>query len=224
MQLASKYIKVILDGQGADELFAGYPYYKEYSLNNLFHLQNLIKGIRRKCFLFAPDAIRKSSFFTLYQGKIKKAEECLKNRMNLDFVFHVLKESTPRNLNQALCLDETKYNLQQLLKYEDRNAMRFGIESRVPFTDYRLVEYVLNIPACYKIRNGWTKYILRKAAETLLPKETVWRRDKIAFETPEKKWLQDDPNFKNFLFLKNINNYNGDRFWWRLYNFFLLDS
>lgn len=224
MQLASGHVKVVLDGQGADELFGGYPYYQEYLFNGNPNLKSLFKGIRRMGFLCAPDALRKSSFFILYRSKIKKMEECFNHGLNYEFIYSVLKDSVPGSLSKALYVDETKYNLQQLLKYEDRNSMRFGIESRVPFTDYRLVEYALNIPVAYKIHNGWAKYILRKAAEDLLPKETVWRRDKIAFQTPEIKWLVSDEGFRQFLLLKDIKHYNGDRFWWRLYNFFLLDK
>ena len=77
------------------------------------------------------------------------------------------------------------YRLPRLLKYADRNSMAHSIETRVPFTDYRLVDYVFSIPAIYKIRDGWTKWLLRLAVNDLLPKEIVWRRDKLGFATPE---------------------------------------
>jgi len=79
--------------------------------------------------------------------------------------------------------------LKSLLKYEDRNAMTFSIEARCPFVDYRLVEFIFSIPGCYKIHNGWSKYILRRSIEGLIPKDIQWRRDKIGFETPECRWL-----------------------------------
>ena len=91
------------------------------------------------------------------------------------------------------------FNLCQLLRYEDRNSMAFSIESRVPFVDYRLVEYVLTIPVTYKIHDGWSKYILRKAMDGELPAEVQWRKDKMGFVTPEKDWM-------NNYFSKIINN------------------
>ena len=68
-------------------------------------------------------------------------------------------------MNRALHSDLTRYSIPQLLRYEDKNSMRWSIESRVPFLDYRLVELAMSLPSGYKIRKGTTKYILRKAHE-----------------------------------------------------------
>ncbi len=218
MELASKYVKVVLDGQGSDELFGGYLGYKEYFLSS----KNILKNLRRKIFPRLSKGMKKQLLLLIYRKKINFLEDVTAGKINLDFINEALTEKIPRHLNQALFLDETRYNLAQLLKYEDRNSMHFSIEARVPFTDYRLVEYVLNIPACYKIHNGWTKYILRKAVEDLLPQEIVWRKDKVGFSTPEKKWLLSIDEFKNFLRKFQIRDYNGNFFWWRLFNFYML--
>ena len=66
--------------------------------------------------------------------------------------------------------------------------MAFSIESRLPFLDHRLVEFILALPERWKIREGWTKYIQRKAIEPYLPAEVVWRRDKMGFVTPQQSW------------------------------------
>jgi asparagine synthase (glutamine-hydrolysing) len=79
--------------------------------------------------------------------------------------------------------------LPHLLRYEDRNSMRHSIETRLPFLDYRLVEAAVSLPADYKIRDGWTKYILRRVAQKLLPDDVAWRRNKLGFEAPERIWL-----------------------------------
>jgi asparagine synthase (glutamine-hydrolysing) len=78
-----------------------------------------------------------------------------------------------------------------LLKYEDRNSMQHSIESRLPFLDYRLVETALSINNRYKIKDGWTKYLLRKAIEEVVPYEIAWRKNKIGFNAPERTWLSD---------------------------------
>ena len=68
------------------------------------------------------------------------------------------------------------YSLVHLLKVEDRNSMAHSVEARVPFMDHRLVDYLFQVPAIYKIRHGWTKWLLRLAAKDLLPASIVWRR------------------------------------------------
>jgi len=70
--------------------------------------------------------------------------------------------------------------------------MAFSVEARVPFLDHRLIEYVFSLPANQRIKNGWTKYVLRNAMRNVLPEEIRTRRDKIGFATPEEKWLIDN--------------------------------
>ena len=69
--------------------------------------------------------------------------------------------------------------------------MAFSIEARLPFLDYRLVEYVFSRAAHYRIHNGWTKWPQRQGVKDLLPPDIVWRRDKVGFETPEAQWLRN---------------------------------
>ena len=83
-------------------------------------------------------------------------------------------------------------NLKQLLRYEDRNSMRFSIESRTPFADdIELINYIFKIPSVYKIRHGWSKSLLRNSMKNVIPNEICYRIDKIGFETPEAQWLID---------------------------------
>jgi asparagine synthetase B (glutamine-hydrolysing) len=71
-----------------------------------------------------------------------------------------------------------------LLRYEDKNAMAYSIETRLPFLDPDLVEFGLNLPVQLKVHNGWSKYVLRKVVHEKLPQEIVWRRGKVGFEAP----------------------------------------
>ena len=68
--------------------------------------------------------------------------------------------------------------------------MAFSIEARTPFLDFRLAEYVSQLPASYRIHDGWTKFALRKALDPILPRAITWRTDKKGFATPEQKWVQ----------------------------------
>jgi asparagine synthase (glutamine-hydrolysing) len=65
------------------------------------------------------------------------------------------------------------------------------VEVRLPFLNHQLVEFLFTLPAHLKIKQGWTKWLLRKAMEDIVPKEIVWRKDKIGFEPPQKRWMQN---------------------------------
>jgi asparagine synthase (glutamine-hydrolysing) len=79
-----------------------------------------------------------------------------------------------------------------LLRYEDKNSMAFSRESRVPFLDHRLVEYVAALPLNLKLRHGWTKYCLRQGAQNKVPAEILQRKDKLGFATPENDWFRQN--------------------------------
>jgi asparagine synthase (glutamine-hydrolysing) len=82
-------------------------------------------------------------------------------------------------------------NLTGLLHYEDRNSMAFSIESRVPFLDFRFVEYIASLPLSQKIRHGVTKNTLRHAIKGLIPESVRCRMDKMGFVTPEEMWMRE---------------------------------
>ncbi|MBW7954180.1 asparagine synthetase B, partial [Candidatus Dojkabacteria bacterium] len=86
--------------------------------------------------------------------------------------------------------DLTKYSVPNLLRYEDKNSMRFSVEGRVPFLDHVLVEYILTLPVDQKIKNGWNRYVYRNALVGFLPKEIEKRRKKVGFTTPESDWMR----------------------------------
>ena len=77
-----------------------------------------------------------------------------------------------------------------LLQYEDRTSMRYSVESRVPYLDYKFVEYVMSIPSVLKINNGINKYILRESLRTIIPKSIYNRRSKLGYATDQKSWAE----------------------------------
>jgi asparagine synthetase B (glutamine-hydrolysing) len=83
----------------------------------------------------------------------------------------------------------TRYILPQLLRYEDRNSMAFGLESRVPLLAVDLVDLALALPAEWKVRDGWTKFALRSAMRERVPERILWNRRKRGFEVPQRRWL-----------------------------------
>ncbi len=199
MQLANKVgMKVLLDGQGSDEIFAGYfIYYKYYFFESLLslHLSEAKKTSRamknkvNDMILFPAMTVLSS--LGLSQGFLKnlwlRKMRHLKGLKKFELSNPLLDRGF--NLNRALYSDLTGYSIPQLLRYEDKNSMRWSIESRVPFLDYRLVELAVSLPSSYKIREGTTKYILRRALKGLVSDRILERKDKIGFATPDGDWL-----------------------------------
>ena len=83
-----------------------------------------------------------------------------------------------------------------LLFHGDKQSMAWSVETRLPYMDYRVVEFISNLRDDLKIRDGWTKYINRKAVDGLLSDEVVWRKNKLGWPVPEKEWL--DGPLKNW--------------------------
>jgi asparagine synthase (glutamine-hydrolysing) len=89
------------------------------------------------------------------------------------------------SLNDALDHRTNTFGLDQLLRYCDRNAMAHSVEVRLPYLNHNLVEYIFSLPSGMKINEGWTKWIARKAAQSYVPEEIIWRKEKIAYESPD---------------------------------------
>jgi asparagine synthase (glutamine-hydrolysing) len=94
------------------------------------------------------------------------------------------------SLNGVLYFNTCMHGLEELLRYADRNSMAHSREVRLPFLNHELVEFLFSLPANFKIRDGWTKWLLRKSMEKDLPTEITWRKDKTGFEPPQQQWMQ----------------------------------
>ena len=204
-------VPVLLDGQGADEILAGYhTYFNAYLAQLLYEGQlisfwresNAIRKITKNpvfssfSFLLPlynalPAGVRAWFLDSVVRGSILRVHDAGLIRGSFRAKYAGQKQAlTAMNLQTALWQSETEYGLRELLRYEDKNSMAFSIETRTPFVDYRLVEFVFSLPACYKIHDGWTKYLLRSGAGGLLPDKIRWRKDKMGFPTPEHDWLR----------------------------------
>ncbi len=188
MKLASEQnIKVLLDGQGADELFGGYTHHY-FALWKEMSMASKLKNIN------ASKQTVQNPFLSF--GKQLLKETChlgvnYSNYFNPDFQVNAKTETTifSNTLNQQLKNDYNG-NLKSFLKCEDRCSMAFGIESRVPFADdVELVDYLFSVSGNQKIKNGVSKYLLREAAKQYIPEKIYKRTDKIGFETPVSKWF-----------------------------------
>jgi asparagine synthase (glutamine-hydrolysing) len=192
MQMAkANEVPVLLDGQGGDELFAGYLEYLWFYVEDLLRRGKIMTALKETFRSLDVTAPMIPLLFT-YRRKIRKA---IRNYLNPAFSAKFAKNpdrlriDSESNLARVLWNDVTRHVLPSLLRYEDENSMRFSIETRLPFLDPRLVEYVSSLPIDFKIRDGCTKRIFREAMRGILPEEIRLRRDKIGFETPQRRWF-----------------------------------
>ncbi len=176
-------VKVTLDGQGADEILAGYLKY----LPNYFIHAKKIDSAEIEQLLTIPRAkplikkgLRLKPFRAFFSNPIFKTIYLL-----------VAKKPflTGLNLQERLIYD-INHNLSNLIHYLDRNSMAYSVESRTPYLDYKLVEFLLGIEKNVLIADGWTKAISRKAMIEKLPQEIVWRKDKMGWENPTEFYFK----------------------------------
>ncbi len=248
MKLASENdIKVLLDGQGADEILGGY-----YSFAGAYLISLLKKGkiwqykkaLKDLKIHFNPKmgtAMMRSGFYALPQ-KVQLMGRKQK-RMGYSLLSDKMKPladkitSPERGASDFLELNfrSVEFGLYELLQYEDRNAMTYSIESRVPFLDHGLVEWAIAQDPKVKIKNGWTKYPIRKALEKYDLGQLAWRIDKLGFVAPQDRWRMElaeelvakveagtipkelNEQSVNALFKKKLSNNSGLSEFWRVF-------
>jgi asparagine synthase (glutamine-hydrolysing) len=195
---------VMLDGQGSDEYLGGYPEFKTAlfsSLLNGFKWISLHRLVKQEANLHQKSKLEiylrelKSLFYYPFIEGVKSLLG--KNNSEYPKSLVLLKGSTnksPKNFRELSIFELEKTSLPYQLHSEDRNSMLFSIESRLPFLDYRLVEFCLSLPDHFKYREGYTKKILRDAIANL-PKEIKERKDKMGFVSPDESWVKENANF-----------------------------
>ncbi|MDP3766173.1 MAG: asparagine synthase (glutamine-hydrolyzing) [Nanoarchaeota archaeon] len=226
---AKKSVTVILTGDGADELFAGYDQYKFLSLGyKARHIPKpIIKAVPGTIRLLPKAVLDKIYKYSSATGskmfdRIAKLMSDIKNNkakayvdvvgvfddeekqslLNFDFKLDydaINREFFSRGdfTTQLMYFDAKTYLPEDLLMKPDKMCMANSIEARVPYLDYRLVEYAFSIPSSLKLRNNTTKYILKKALRNYLPKDIIYRK-KQPFQMPLDQWLSKE--LKDYFF------------------------
>lgn len=198
-------VVVNLDGQGADELLAGYFGYPHARFESLIAQKDIIKILRLfkglgKTFNQYPTRALLQAFLKSFSDNLisKRAVQFGKRYLNPRFSSQFIEQRLTRNNSYndrelSSCLRDSltgKRGLTHLLRYEDRNSMSHSIESRVPFLTIDMAEFILSLPENYLLSDdGVTKYIFREAMRGIVPNEILDRKDKIGFETPDNQWL-----------------------------------
>lgn len=201
---AESQVKVLLDGQGADEILAGYHKYYKWYWQELFIKRRLLRS-KEITYAHKLGITEKFGFKNVMAALFPDLASVILERQYLvhalqqpnlhrDFIRLQSKEAyytTPEihSLNGVLHFNTSTHGLDELLRYADRNAMAHGREARLPFLSHELVSFVFSLPAHFKIRQGWTKWILRQAMDQQLPAAINWRKDKTGFEPPQLQWM-----------------------------------
>lgn len=201
MQEAQKYVKITLDGQGADEALSGYEYIPGLYYKTLFiHFKwiTLVKELIRYTLLHKSIRHIKYMLFFLLPSKMRTRVR-VAQRGYINPVFAAKHQNSViadqlygANTMQEMLINHFEYKLEHLLKWGDRNAAAFDMESRQPFLDKDLVEYSLKIEDGAKIHNGYTKYILREVMKNIMPETVRKRVDKKGFSVPQDEWFRTE--------------------------------
>lgn len=201
-------VKVMLDGQGADEILGGYQNYKGARLGSLLRQQKWFEAVNYlgsmsegdgvsalRCIGFCADFLLPPQLQTIFRGLIGKdafpvwldrgwfeSRGVASGYSNFTTSTNVLRSSLSRSISETL---------PGLLRYEDRNSMISSVESRVPFLTPELVTFLGSLPEHYLIdEKGTSKAVFRAAMRGIVPDAILNRRDKVGFATPEKRWLE----------------------------------
>jgi len=215
-KLASQNVKVVLTGEGADELFAGYARYRFYCTNEqlLQYYRFIPEPLRRAMrshvatsSLLGATVRRKlqhtfvgrgedleSLYLDNFYSAFSAAEQShLYSMMDSPYGSYrrYWDSDTKRSLLQRMLYADQKTYLVELLMKQDQMSMACSIESRVPLLDHTFVEFAARVPDRLKIRGASGKYILKEAMKDIIPADVVQRK-KLGFPTPLRQWLLDD--------------------------------
>lgn len=207
---AANNIKVLLDGQGADETLAGYTKYLHWYLQELTGHAKFYKAKKERLFFkknniqiewnlknsaaaylpsHAAMALEKREFNKIINNN--EISSSLLHSINGNEWIGISKPVVTK-LNDILYFNTMQHGLEELLRYADRNSMAHGTEVRLPFLNYELVKFIFSLPSSFKIKEGFTKSILRKMMQNKLPDNILWNTKKIGFETPQKNWMANN--------------------------------
>jgi asparagine synthase (glutamine-hydrolysing) len=219
-EMAQSNIKVVLSGDGADELFAGYtrhePYWQPPFLEkiparfqstvvataakltrrkSLMELNEHLKLTNGEKFLSRTQVLSPVVVASLLSGDVMKQVDTRRYINRLDSYYTKRKDSD--EINRMLYVDVKTTLVDEMLTKCDRMTMRHKIEGRVPFLDHRFVEFAFRIPSSLKRRDGVGKVLLRKMLASQLGNELAYRK-KTGFNSPLKQWLQNNTETRTY--------------------------
>lgn len=198
MRLAQGKVTVLLDGQGGDEVMGGYHSYFPFSMYHHLRAFRQKPGLARLQNYVQNRSAILGRVGRGYVPKLRKAWKKTSQPVQYQRPRHghSVLDKLPAGQWDDLTtrmLEDLLFTLCNLLHYEDRNSMAFSLESRLPFLDYRLVQFMFSLPPQFKIRGARTKHLLYETAQDLIPSAILNRKDKMGFSTPGQVWFRQDP-------------------------------
>jgi asparagine synthase (glutamine-hydrolysing) len=203
-KLASRDVKVVLSGEGADEFFGGYNSYDDHPYTKLpLWIRKMVAGICKVLpknkytrYLIRRGKSLEESYVSINRNyyddeldSVLKYKDYLKNK---DIVKDTYEEFKNENeLNKKLAIDIKYWLTDNILNIVDKMTMAFSIESRVPFTDMEVFNVSRKLNKTYKVRNGMTKAALREAAKKDIPNDS-YKKKKLGFPVPIRDWIRED--------------------------------
>ena len=182
-ELAAEHVKMVLTGDGADELFAGYDKYKNFFSRN----KNITDQAFRTLYLDNISLFNLDSRNQLFSDNIQVQMDSLDVHSVLEPLYQ--KAQGMDLINQALYIDTMLLLPGNNLVKPDRMGMAVSIENRSPFLDYRMIEMAFSMPGELKLKNGETKYLYKKAVAPLIGKELTYRKKQM-FTVPVGDWFK----------------------------------
>ena len=203
-KLASRDVKVVLSGEGADEFFGGYNSYDDHPYTKLpLWIRKCVAGIckilpknrytryliRRGLSLEEGYVSINRNFYDDELSDVLKYKDYLKNKEIVKDTYFEYKDES--ELNKKLAIDIKYWLADNNLLIVDKMTMAFSIEPRVPFTDIEVFKLASTLPQKYKVRNKMTKAALRDAAKRDIPNES-YKKKKLGFPVPIREWIKED--------------------------------
>ena len=185
-------VKIVMSGEGADEMFAGYHRY--HLLHHDEQIRNL-EAMKQYSYLIGK---YHGSAGSRYARLVNRCENPYNEKVNryLDESIGDYYKKAGEDIVHFMGLNDFYSTMQVLLQMSDRLNMAHSIENRSPFLDHRLVQYAFSVSSKYKIKNGITKWILKEVSKKFIPNEISNRIDKRGFSAPINKWFEFDKNGK----------------------------
>ncbi len=210
-------VKVLLDGQGGDEVFGGYAKFRYAYLASLLRSGRLLRFAREAGAMLTQGDLnyvlnlrRGYRYLPTRLRRLLGVDSLLEGVLRADWDRALAGESTPAtrwwryaraggsghtgiSVMQRIQVDDIMMDtLPLLLRMEDRSSMAFSLEARVPLLDHRLVEYGISLPDHLKVHHGWSKYAIRETMRGVLPDAVRQRTSKLGFAAPDRRWLAHD--------------------------------
>lgn len=205
-QVKESGIKVVLDGQGGDELFAGYEHHRYFAKKDEHKAELSKEWMKRDGLKLVPTKVLKKLYRNKFQDFKMISTDLYNNYSEQAFID--FKKDRQNGLNDRLSSEFYNSSLKSYLKCEDRCSMWFSVESRVPFADdSELMDLLFSIPGAYKINQKTLKYFLKENIKGYIPEEVRLRKDKLGYTTPNNQWIYEMKDDLRSYFNNDLNEF-----------------